>query len=305
MPVIRDENGNYLYLVSVSHEIEDLFSTLYPKLSEMLAGSVDFWKTAQRPTIGQEIASGLDMEVGDWVIGVASERLVSDEHDWPLVFANALAETNPKVDVLYSSFDKVEQTLGETVSVQGYLYADGQHASVTIRNGSVEDEGLAYHTSRISQMYPERPNLVIVSVGHTYDEATPASYLASLDAFVSALHAIYPDVPLLLTSQNPSFAFESDNESVVPRSQLATLRHRERFSALRTYAQENEHGYLPIFEIMADPQYNGGASLVLEDGWRPTSDPEVEPNATQLWGRLVSDYFANMAYRRRDYSIVT
>lgn len=310
MPVIRDDQGNYHYMVSVSHELTSIVDELYPNVAaiveDLMGDTTDLVRIIPRSAVGQNIAAGLDMQVGQWVIGIASEKLAEEEFDWPSFFTNYLAETNPGTNVLYSSFDTATQTLSPAVPVQGSDEFDEGVASITVRNASVEGQGLAYQTSRIAQLYPERPDLVIVAVGHSYDEAAASAYLSSVDSFVTALHSTYPNVPLLFTSQNPSFSFGSEEDDPEFRTPLAVLRHRERFAALRGYAQTNGHAYLPVFEILTDPQFSAGSGVVLSDGWRPTSESTDEfESATSMWGRLVSGYFASMAYRRRDYSIVT
>lgn len=161
---------------------------------------------------------------------------------------------------------------------------------VTIYNGSVAGSTLEYQASRIALMYPTAPDLVIVASGHNYDDDDAATYLASVDAFVAALRAVYPAVPVVLSSQNPSFADGG------LRTNAEVAAHRARSVALRLHAITKGYGYLPVYETFASKP-GGGRAWVHADGIHMNYDPSGPFDGGDLWASVAGAYFDAMSYR--------
>ena len=137
--------------------------------------------------------------------------------------------------------------------------------AITAYNGAYAGGRLQHNIDRLDAMYPVRPDVMFINHGHNYGgiDSTPAQFLAAVDAFVSALYAKYPDVPIVCISQNPEFPGTGTTPDKVTS-------HRERQRALRGHCIARGWGYVPTYEAFSKLS-DGGASNVNADGIHPVA----------------------------------
>lgn len=122
-----------------------------------------------------------------------------------------------------------------------------------VYNGSHPGATVDYHASRIASIVPEAPNLVWISLGHNNDGTdTAAQFLARMDAMIASIRALYPNVPVLVSSQNY-------------RTDASASAAHERFAALRAAWASRGWGYEEV--QLPDSQWTG---LIAGDGIHPT-----------------------------------
>ncbi|NKS79406.1 hypothetical protein GS539_29515 [Rhodococcus hoagii] len=153
----------------------------------------------------------------------------------------------------------------------------GSYNTLRLYNASVPGSRLDHQQARLAAMTPQRPDVAFISAGHNYQTDTPEVFLPKVQQFVDALHALYPGVPIVCTSQNPEFT---------PAANPAA--HNARQRALRTYAKQQGWGYVPGYEVFA-LRADGGRTCVQEDGVHP-SFSVASNNGSQIWGDAGAQY---------------
>ncbi|MGB2557727.1 SGNH/GDSL hydrolase family protein [Cellulosimicrobium cellulans] len=131
-------------------------------------------------------------------------------------------------------------------------------SSITLYNGARSGSILEYQLSRLEDMYPVAPGILLVNSIHNYGTRTVEEYLAGLDEFVDAFLSLHPGTPVVATSQNPKFP---------PVTNIAL--HAQRNAALAAHAAERGWGYIPAFEAFSALP-DGGLSLMNPDGLHPS-----------------------------------
>lgn len=169
------------------------------------------------------------------------------------------------------------QFLGVSISKNGTLDVKSIEAvgaataavylpAVTAYNGAYAGGRLQHNIDRLDAMYPVRPDVMFINHGHNYGsiDSTPAQFIAAVEAFVTALDAKYPDVPIVCISQNPEFP-----GTMTTPDKIAS--HRERQRALREHCAFRGWGYIGSYEAFSKLT-DGGASKVNADGVHPLAD---------------------------------
>jgi hypothetical protein len=65
-------------------------------------------------------------------------------------------------------------------------------APAVVYNASVAGSTIAYQQARITAMYPEQPDLVVIHHGHNYNDTVDGpAFVPVIDAFLSALFAVW------------------------------------------------------------------------------------------------------------------
>lgn len=138
--------------------------------------------------------------------------------------------------------------------------------TVTAYNGAYAGGKLQHNIDRLDAMYPVRPDVMFINHGHNYGttDSTPTQFLAAVDAFVTALYAKYPAVPIVCISQNPEFPGTMTTPDKINS-------HRERQRALRAHCIARGWGYIGSYEAFSKLT-DGGASKVNADGVHPLAD---------------------------------
>ena len=131
--------------------------------------------------------------------------------------------------------------------------------TVTVYNGSVGSTLAWYPASRVLDMVPVRPDVVLFNYGHNHQTQTPTEFEAVLDATVAAIRAVYPGVPFIVGGQNPQYP---------PTANPAA--HQEREAHKREYARLRGFGYAPVLEAFMAEQHP--RTLVKGDGVHPTNE---------------------------------
>lgn len=124
---------------------------------------------------------------------------------------------------------------------------------ISYYNGGAAGQTLdSYQMLRMDDMYPVRPDLLIINMGHNYaDTITHEQLAASFSGFVTALevqHGGQP-IPVAITSQNPRFGTPEDDL------------HRDRMVFMKSYAQSQGWGYIPTYEAFS-ARPDGGRSYI-------------------------------------------
>lgn len=134
---------------------------------------------------------------------------------------------------------------------------------LTAYNGGYAGGRLLHNIERLDAMYPVRPDVMFINHGHNYGsiDSTPSQFLAAVDAFVSALYAKYPGVPIVCISQNPEVIGTLTNPAKIDS-------HRARNLALREHCRSKGWGYIPTYEAFSKLA-DGGKSLINADSVHP------------------------------------
>lgn len=148
-----------------------------------------------------------------------------------------------------------------------------------IINTAVGGATIQYQLDRIAQLFPASApiDVLMIAHGHNYGAQTPAQFLTAIGGFVDAFRLLHPDTAVMLSSQNPQFA---------PSPTVAA--HAERQRALRAWAIQDGHEYLPAYEAFA-VEADGGASLVKTDGIHPTTplSPYTAHTGSRVWADAI------------------
>lgn len=139
---------------------------------------------------------------------------------------------------------------------------------------------LAYHTTHLNAMTPTDTDVAVINMGHNYGTDSPATFLAALETFIDLVLARAHGARVIVTSQNPQYA---------PRTAQQITAHAARNTALRVWAHEQGHGYIPgheAFIVRADR----GQSLVLPDGLHPDSSVQKPDNGNRAWAAAFAAY---------------
>lgn len=189
--------------------------------------------------------------------------------------------TTPQRD-LYLTGTQVGFFSGGTVQVSVTDLSVSVNATAAntldIYNGAVGSTKADYPRTRIAQMVPVDPDAVVFSYGHNHTTETPATFETALDLTIDALHATYPDTPVIIGGQNPQYAPTPDADE-----------HNARQADLRRYTRAAGYGYAPVFEAFMT-QTNPQAG-VKADG--------VHPNATGAgwWADAVEAYLSGLSLK--------
>lgn len=158
-------------------------------------------------------------------------------------------------------------------------FTPGTTNGVEFWNAAVPGTSIDYQTARVATMYPAGTtfDFLFMCGGHNNGTQTAEDFIADVDEFVTAFRAIHPNTPIIISSENPQFA-----------PSLTIVAHARRQAALRAYAMENGHEYLPAFEAFSN-EANGGVGYVQSDGIHPTvSVPTISLNwsGATLWAAV-------------------
>ena len=111
---------------------------------------------------------------------------------------------------------------------------------LTVWNGGVAGATLLYHKSRLSTMFPTKPDILCISIGHNYADLSTTEFIAIVDDFIAACNTQWGGLPkILIASQNPEG---------VNTAQANSGFHAARQAAIRNYAMSKGYQYLPVFE---------------------------------------------------------
>ena len=158
----------------------------------------------------------------------------------------------------------------------------GAGLTLDIYNGSVGGTKADYPLTRIADMVPVRPDLVILNYGHNHGTDSPATFEASIDTLVAAVRDAWADAPVVVTSQNPRF-------SPAPN----VTEHAAREQAERAWTATREYGYVPTweaFQSQATP-----SAFVQSDGVHPTTSGATD--GSKLWAQTVDAYITGRGRR--------
>lgn len=139
---------------------------------------------------------------------------------------------------------------GTTPSPLGYA---------TVYNGAIAGTTIESQRTRLPQIMPQRPDLIVITHGHNYGTGTPEAFIAAIDAFLADLFALYDDtIPIAVMSENPRFTGDA-----------AEGAHRARQVALRACARTRGWLYLPGYEAYARLADGGKSYINATDGVHP------------------------------------
>lgn len=196
----------------------------------------------------------------------------------------------------YCSFILNKTPQSRLASVTLYAGTDSLQnlAPLTAYNGGWAGGRIEENLARIDAMYPVRPDIMFINHGHNYSstDKTPELFVQRIDEFVAALHAKYPDVPIVVISQNPKMG--------VTNGQMVYVNeHRARQMALRSHCRKRGWGYIPAYEtFMAES--DGGRSRINEDDIHPTvidwANPEA-PTGARLMANVAKEWIAAQSGR--------
>lgn len=131
---------------------------------------------------------------------------------------------------------------------------------VAVYNPAVAGSRADFHLSRLTTVYPVRPDVLFFGHGHNYAATvTPEAFIAAVEEFMAAFGALYPGVPVVVVSENPRFA---------PAGDIYLM--AEKMAAIRAHARRRGWYYIGTYEAMA-AQTDGGRSLVQADGIHPNT----------------------------------
>lgn len=147
-------------------------------------------------------------------------------------------------------------------------------------NTSVSGTRLEYQQARLAQLFPERLDVLFLSAGHNYQQRTPEELHSLIDSFVNDFHALWPDVPIVITGQNPEYA-----------PATARLAHNARQQSLAMYARSRGFGYIPTTAKML-AESDKGRSLVQADGIHPVVGETGTGSA--FWRDVAYDYLKSL-----------
>lgn len=129
----------------------------------------------------------------------------------------------------------------------------------TVYNGAIAGSTIESQRTRLPQIMPQRPDLLVITHGHNYATATPEAFIAAIDGFLADLAAVHgPGIPVAVMSENPRFTGDA-NETA----------HRQRQVALRATARVRGWLYLPGFEAYARLADGGKSYINATDGVHP------------------------------------
>lgn len=257
-------------------------------LFKVAAGSSTTLATGTANPITANTASvTFDCQVS--VIGDQFQAIIGANTVTATLSAGDLTTYGPATTVGFTSSagTLVGMSISEVTAVVDVTPTPGH--SVAIYNGSMPGSTLAYQQSRIADMYPVEPDLLFISPGHNYNATNATDYLAAVDSFVTDMRATYPDLPVVVMSQNPEFTDGGRSASYVSA-------HAARFAALRPHAAAQGWGYVPVFEAFVSKP-SGGRAWVMADGIHPAYDPTGVNDGGDLWVAQVTNYLNAMSYR--------
>ena len=196
--------------------------------------------------------------------------------------------TQAQRDLLTGQFMAVSISKNPTLDLKSIESAGTATAAVylpafTAYNGCYAGGKLQHNIDRLNAMYPVRPDVMFINHGHNYGttDSTPELFLAAVDAFVAALDAKYPGVPIVCLSQNPEFA-----GTMTTPDKIAS--HRARQTALRQQCIAKGWGYIPSYEAFSKLA-DGGASNVNADGVHPVAGGmRIQADVFKAWLKKLS-----------------
>jgi hypothetical protein len=129
---------------------------------------------------------------------------------------------------------------------------------VKVYNAAVPGSKPDYHLSRLSTIYPEKPDLLVFCHGH--NTRVPVDEFVSLTVpeFLDAFLTLWPGTPIAVMTQNPRFA---------PADHIQAI--ADRMLALRLLARRRGWTVFDTYSAMAKAP-DGGKSLISFDA---TADP--------------------------------
>lgn len=145
---------------------------------------------------------------------------------------------------------------------------------VLLINGCANGTTTDYQQSRIAQMYPVRPDLFLIGHGMNHTDETPDVFLSKMQALVDALHAVYPDVPVGIITENPRYPAPDG----APASRIPD--HQARQIALRTYARSRGWLVADAFSVFTKQPDAGYSWVQPEDGKHPNASGQAAMAAT-------------------------
>ena len=129
----------------------------------------------------------------------------------------------------------------------------------TVYNGAIAGSTIESQRTRLPQIMPERPDVIVITHGHNYGTGTADAFIAAINGFLTDLFALYDDkIPVAVMSENPRFTGDA-----------AEAAHRVRQVALRAYARTRGWLYLPGFEAYSRLADGGKSYINASDGVHP------------------------------------
>lgn len=256
--------------------VELLGTTAITASLKLVSGSAVTLATAAAGAAGTFSATPLELTISITIDGLNVSATVGG------ATLNGVL-TQAQRDTLTGNYMTVSVSKNATLDIKS-IEALGAGSSavylgtVTAYNGCYAGGRLLHNIERINAMYPVRPDVMFINHGHNYGsiDSTPEQFLAAVDAFVDALYAKYPDVPIVCLSQNPEFP-----GTMTTPAKIAS--HQARQMALRTRCKERGWGYIPSFEAFAKLA-DGGASNVNADGVHPVAGGmRVQADVFKAW----------------------
>lgn len=133
---------------------------------------------------------------------------------------------------------------------------------IVVRNGSIAGATLAYHKSRIVQMFPNRPDILLISIGHNYQRMSGAEFTNVVADYIAACVAVWGGATprIIISSQNP----QKD-------SAVGVVEHGRRQAALRVWCMSKGYQYLPAFEHFSG--FGDDFESLMADAIHPNTPP--------------------------------
>jgi lysophospholipase L1-like esterase len=126
-----------------------------------------------------------------------------------------------------------------------------------VYNGAIAGSKIEDQLSRFEKLYPVRPDLMMIGHGLNYEADSPTVFLASIQAFVDKLLAVYPGTPIAIISQNPRYPADG-----VPASRIPD--HEARQKAIASYASARQWLFIDTFAAF-EKLPDGGLGYTTDD----------------------------------------
>jgi hypothetical protein len=146
----------------------------------------------------------------------------------------------------------ITQSTGTPVTI-----LPGVGLQAAVYNGAIAGSKIEDQLSRFEKLYPVRPDLMMIGHGLNYEADSPTVFLASIQAFVDKLLAVYPGTPIAIISQNPRYPADG-----VPASRIPD--HEARQKAIASYASARQWLFIDTFAAF-EKLPDGGLGYTTDD----------------------------------------
>lgn len=228
----------------------------------------------------------LAAEVGDVNIGIATDSMGSGDPNIGRRTAQAFAKMYPKINVRYRRYvdAATAASTGSTSNSIQTIQTGTIAQTLTVWNGCMPGNTLAYQTANYDSIYPQAVllDVMMIITGHTNGMATDAEMLTTIRNFITLTRTKSPNCDTWISTENLQLA---------PILEESRIRHYERQVAIRGFAGDNNYAYIPILEAF-DEREPDWPVLIQSDGVHPTNGTD---GGYDLWSQTIESFLIAIA----------